>query len=944
MGDDLNGLDWSAAPSVANRGLAGTMNYFPNKQQTLPTRNLEHSSPISVLQPSYGKSIPKSSPVYNTKNTDSFSNLISFGSPKESTLTLQERQRELDAEKRKQAAEKQNQYNMQFDNSQFWDSIGTKSSQQEYALPSPYQNSIPVLGSSFSTQRSVSPPTANGSAVVGYGADKDLFAAFNSETIVDVSSHYPPPKKGLNEESEKVNTVDKKPLDLSKPQAWGILEASTDMGFGEDDDPFGLSEVNPTFYTAPVSTQIEEDLLGDLGKPVEEVRRLKTSTPDPIPKVNKREKNEDSWEPALKKLVEMGFSEEESRQALIRSDPELDIQAVINSLLNRNQIKTNIKKPRDKTTRINEAKDVSTNEILDHSYSPKVRKESIFGSKNNSSKVKENFDFSRDATTVGNNLFKTANSLWKTSQKKVHKVVSEFQQQDLVSDPSQPKWMQSNSIHRDLTRRLSIVGGRGSEQLNSHESASDLNQPKWLRSNDVHRDLTRRLSVVEGHTSVPTAQYKTDEALLLESCNQSSKIKTREPVNQNTSPKFSQGQIPKTSKILQTACSSESSRRNSLYKEYKPKNGLAKKESEQTYISPARRKKINTLDTPSKPDIEPSHLEDTNSSHNSFLTPKTSVSRAVRPKLSPRILPHVSPAVLQSSSQHRLAGTSHFKRGDFASAYTSYSSSIDVLPSTHPINIILLCNRALTSLKNGLPKSAIADADKALDLIGKSCGDGETIDLGPGQEGGIKEMKIFYGKALLRKAEALEQMEKWKDAGEVWKKCVEQGIGGSTATEGRTRCEKLLAPKSSSATLSGISSQTKLIREISHGMNTGGSAAVKKLREANEKAEIADNQKLELVDKVDARIGLWKDGKSDNLRALIGSLDMVLWEGSGWKNVGLHELIQNNKVKIHYMKAIGKTHPDKLPQDASMEVRMIAAQVFATLNESWDTFKRQNGM
>jgi hypothetical protein len=37
-----------------------------------------------------------------------------------------------------------------------------------------------------------------------------------------------------------------------------------------------------------------------------------------------------------------------------------------------------------------------------------------------------------------------------------------------------------------------------------------------------------------------------------------------------------------------------------------------------------------------------------------------------------------------------------------------------------------------------------------------------------------------------------------------------------------------------------------------------------------------------------------------------------MWEGAGWKKVGMHELVQNNKVKIHYMKAIGKTHPDKV--------------------------------
>ncbi|RKF60411.1 putative uba ts-n domain-containing protein [Erysiphe neolycopersici] len=905
MEDNLNGLNWSAAPSVANIGRASTMNCFPSKQHTLPSRNLDNSLPISIQKPNYGKSIPKSTPVFNAKTTDSFSNLVSFSSPKESTLTLQEQQRRLDAEKRKQAAEKQNQFNMQFGNKEFWDSVGSKSPGQEYALPAPYQNSIPVFGSSVSRQRSVSPPTVNGSAIVGHGADKDLFAAFNSETSVDVSSHYPPPKKGLNEGGEKVYQLTKNSLDLSKPQAWGTFEASTDLEFGEDDDPFGLSEVKPTFYTVPMSNENEEDLLGDLGKPVEELRRLKTSTPDVVLKVDEKENNEDPWDAALKKLVQMGFSVEESRRALIKSDSKLDIQAAVNWLLNSSQIKTHIQKPKNKTSWISEARDISTNEILDHQHSPKMRNDSINGSKYDSSKTTENFDISRDAIVVGNNILKTANSLWKTSQKKVHKVVSEFQQQDAVSDPSQPKWM---------------------------------------RSNPAHRDLTRRLSLVERRTSVIKTQYITDEALLLESRDQSPEIKAIAPVNQKSSTNLLQNQFPNTSKILQPACISESRRRNFLYQESRSKDGSTTQDSEQAYTSPARRKKRSPLVTPSERDSKPSYIEGSNSSHNSFLTPKPSISVAIRPKPLPRNLPHISPATLQSSTQYRLAGTSHFKRGDFASAYTSYSSSLEVLPPTHPINIVLLCNRALTSLKNGLPKSAILDTDKALDLIGESRGDGETIDLGPGPEGGLKQMKTFYGKALLRKAEALEQMEKWKEAGEVWKKCVEQGIGGSAAAEGRTRCEKLLAPKSPPAKLSRISSQKKLVRGNSHGMNTGDSAAIKRLREANEKAEIADNQKLELVDRVDARIGLWKDGKSDNLRALIGSLDLVLWEGSGWKSVGLHELIQNNKVKINYMKAIGKTHPDKLPQDASMEVRMIAAQVFATLNESWDTFKRQNGL
>jgi hypothetical protein len=44
------------------------------------------------------------------------------------------------------------------------------------------------------------------------------------------------------------------------------------------------------------------------------------------------------------------------------------------------------------------------------------------------------------------------------------------------------------------------------------------------------------------------------------------------------------------------------------------------------------------------------------------------------------------------------------------------------------------------------------------------------------------------------------------------------------------------------------------------------------------------------------------------------------------------------------MKAIAKVHPDKIPQTATTEQKMISAAVFATLNEAWDKFKADNNM
>ncbi|KAJ3037744.1 hypothetical protein HK097_003423, partial [Rhizophlyctis rosea] len=121
-------------------------------------------------------------------------------------------------------------------------------------------------------------------------------------------------------------------------------------------------------------------------------------------------------------------------------------------------------------------------------------------------------------------------------------------------------------------------------------------------------------------------------------------------------------------------------------------------------------------------------------------------------------------------------------------------------------------------------------------------------------------------------------------------------------------------------------------------------AAVTKLRDQNQQAENEEALKLALKDQTDDRINAWRRGKEDNLRALLSSLDLVLWKELEWKTINLSELITPQQVKIRYMKAVGKVHPDKLSQEASVEHKLIANGVFSTLNKGWDSFKVQNGM
>jgi hypothetical protein len=46
------------------------------------------------------------------------------------------------------------------------------------------------------------------------------------------------------------------------------------------------------------------------------------------------------------------------------------------------------------------------------------------------------------------------------------------------------------------------------------------------------------------------------------------------------------------------------------------------------------------------------------------------------------------------------------------------------------------------------------------------------------------------------------------------------------------------------------------------------------------------------------RIDAWAAGKKDNIRALLASLHTVLWEGSGWKQPSMADMVENNKVRL----------------------------------------------
>lgn len=106
---------------------------------------------------------------------------------------------------------------------------------------------------------------------------------------------------------------------------------------------------------------------------------------------------------------------------------------------------------------------------------------------------------------------------------------------------------------------------------------------------------------------------------------------------------------------------------------------------------------------------------------------------------------------------------------------------------------------------------------------------------------------------------------------------------------------------------------------------------------------INEMRKEELVRDVDPetlKIMEWKEGKKNNIRALLCSMHMVLWEDAKWNKVEMHQLVSAADVKKAYRKACLAVHPDK--QMGTLNENM-AKLVFMELNNAWSDFENDAG-
>ncbi|KAG8371622.1 hypothetical protein BUALT_Bualt13G0107400 [Buddleja alternifolia] len=118
--------------------------------------------------------------------------------------------------------------------------------------------------------------------------------------------------------------------------------------------------------------------------------------------------------------------------------------------------------------------------------------------------------------------------------------------------------------------------------------------------------------------------------------------------------------------------------------------------------------------------------------------------------------------------------------------------------------------------------------------------------------------------------------------------------------------------------------------------------AAKALAEKNQRdlqAQMEQEERHRISETLDFEIKRWAAGKEGNLRALLSTLQYVLWPECGWQPVSLTDLITGASVKKVYRKATLCIHPDKVQQKgANLQQKYIAEKVFDLLKVVFEYF------
>lgn len=122
-------------------------------------------------------------------------------------------------------------------------------------------------------------------------------------------------------------------------------------------------------------------------------------------------------------------------------------------------------------------------------------------------------------------------------------------------------------------------------------------------------------------------------------------------------------------------------------------------------------------------------------------------------------------------------------------------------------------------------------------------------------------------------------------------------------------------------------------------MQESRAKALKEVREREAKKQADDAEEDDVRKRLEPKIKTWSEehGKKKQLRALLGSMQVILWPGSSWKAVTIGDLLDDSKVKRCYHKASRVVHPDKT-HHLDAEKRFLAKRIFDALSQAKTEF------
>lgn len=584
----------------------------------------------------------------------------------------------------------------------------------------------------------------------------------------------------------------------------------------------------------------------------------------------------------LAELVDIGFSVEDSNQAI--ECVGNDLQSCVNYIMSKN---------------------LSKNETQ-NSNRHQVRQKSP--------------DLNAKINDVSNKLYSTASWFLDKSKKTVIGGINNLQQQHQNNQPSngRPSWMKDQ--HKYKSGAIEKKNGQTFEDYGTDDENIDAEEIQKIIAQQQQRERERqkeRLSRSSSQSNLSLFQKLYINEL------------PQPPLRIGT-PQYNRASTPNklnSPQVISRPQSSQSSREGSSVPSEKP-SAPAQIESvdllgmlaDNPISSPAQRFKQNNSMSGNE-DSFGIQIRRRQTSPSKGSVPRMATNEALN-------------AFQQSDYEtFKEKGTEAFTRGDFHDALEAYTKCLESIPKKHELRIVLTANLALTAIKLGNYRLANENCDEGIGLVGESYAD-------PNWQINSKGVRYWLIKLLMRKAESLELMERFRDALDCLMLLISKhNVTDLKVMEAKRRVGKIVNPPKAKPKPQPKSSSPSI-------KTTTSSEEVARVRKQHEKERKEEDLKFKLHDQINEKIILWSGGKETNIRALLMSLKDILPQRLGFpfitdKVITMNDLMLTKKVRINYMKVISSIHPDKL-DSFSVEDRMICQLVFVTLNKAWDEFKVQN--